>query len=481
MIPIAEFAPDRSRFDPQSSDTIINAVPTADGWAPMKNLSLISQALGSLCKGAVFVRGSTGSFDIVAGTATGLYKFVNANGSWTDISGSSAPFGVPDGDHWSFAVFGSKLVAANISDPIQVYDIDAGGAFADLAGSPPKARHAWIANGYLVLGNTNSSAKRIQWSGLENIEYWTVGNRGADYQDLPDGGDIAGGIGDEAGAFVFQRDRVRRMDFAPGSAFTFNFKDVDTARGAVSPRSIVSVGQGDFVYLSESGFFRGAESNPIGAETVDRWFFDQVDLDFLVETQGAADPFNKLVWWLFRAPDASRQMIGYDWQLDRWTRSNADPTILVGLATSGYGLDDLDAINTSLDALPYSLDSRVWSGGRPAFAAFDNSHKLGFFEGQNRAATLETAEIALSQGSRTFVNGFRPLCDAGDLTGQVGRKDKEGDAANWSSAITPSSVTGLIPCRASAKLHRFRLNIAADDIWSICHGVEEEAIREGRR
>lgn len=481
MIPIASFAPDRSRFDPRSSSAIANAVPTADGWGPMKDLSLISQALGSPCKGAVFVRESTGNFGIIAGTATGLYKFVNADGSWTDISGPSAPYDLPDGDHWSFAVFGTRLVAVNISDPVQVHDIDAGGAFSDLAGSPPKARYAWVANGYLILGNTNTSSKRIQWSGLENIEYWTVGNRGSDYQDMPDGGDIAGGVGDEAGAFVFQRDRVRRMDFAPGSGFTFNFRDVDAARGAVSPLSIVSIGQGDFVYLSESGFYRGAASKPIGAETVDRWFFDRVNLDFLAETQGAADPFNKIVWWLFTASDASRQLIGYDWQLDRWTRSDAAPTLLAGLATTGYGLDDLDAISASLDALPYSLDSRVWSGGRPAFAAFDGSHRLGFFEGQNRAATLETAEVSLHRGFRSFVNGFRPLTDAADLTGQVGRKDKEGDAVTWSPAIAPSSLTGLIPCRASARLHRFRLNIAAADVWSICHGVEEEAVREGRR
>ena len=131
MIPIASFAPDRSRFDPRSSSAIANAVPTADGWGPMKDLSLISQSLGTPCKGAVFVRESTGNFGIIAGTATGLYKFVNADGSWTDISGPSAPYDLPDGDHWSFAVFGTRLVAANISDPIQVHDIDAGGAFSD--------------------------------------------------------------------------------------------------------------------------------------------------------------------------------------------------------------------------------------------------------------------------------------------------------------------------------------------------------------
>lgn len=481
MIPIAEFAPDRSRFDPASSDAILNAVPTADGWGPMKGLELISDALPATARGAVFVRDQTGSFFIIAGTASGLYRFDNADGSWDDISGASAPYGVADGDRWSFAVYGSKLVATNIADPVQVYDIDAGGAFADLAGSPPQARHAFVANGYLVLGNTNGSARRVQWSGYEDIEEWTVGEKGADYQDLPDGGDVAGGIGDEAGAYVFQRDRVRRMQFAPASQFSFAFQEVDNARGAVSPLSIVPIGLNDFAFLSESGFYRGANATPIGAEKVDRWFYDTVDLDFLAEVQGVADPFNKIVWWLFTAADATRQMVGYDWQVDRWTRSDANPTLLAGLAAPAYTLEALDNVDGSIDALPYSLDSRVWSGGRPAFAAFDAADRLGFFEGAALAATLETADVTLSPGYRSFVSGLRAITDADALTARAGRKDSESGALSWGNAAAPSGVTGLVALRSSARLHRFRLDIAAGDVWSVCHGVEPEARREGRR
>lgn len=475
IIPTAQFAPDRSRFDPNSSDAILNAIPTADGWGPFKSLTEISQALGAVCRGAVFVRDSSGAFAIVAGTTTALYKFNQSDGSWTTISGSSAPYGVPDGDLWCFSVYGSKLVATNITDSVQIYDIDAGGNFSDLAGSPPNARYCSVANGYLVLANLNGLPKRARWSALENIEFWTVGKRGSDYQDLADGGDIAGLIGDRQGAFIFQRDRVQRMQFAPGSGYTFSFADVDTARGAVSPASIVNIGNGDYIYLSESGFYRGTSSTPIGAEKVDRWFFDNVDLDFLAEVQGVTDPFNKICWFLFTATDATRQMIGYDWQLGRWTRSDANPTILAGLATTAYTLEGLDSVSSSIDALPYSLDSRVWAGGRPAFAAFDANNKLGFFEGSNLAATLETAEVTLAPGRRTLLQNFRPICDADDLTGQVGKKETEADAISWGSPIARSANTGLVRSHSSSRIHKIRLNIAADDVWSICHGVEPQA------
>lgn len=480
MIPFAPFEPDRSRFNPNASDAILNAVPTADGYGPFKDLSAISDALAATCVGAIFVQDSSNDFFIIAGTATTLYRFDSSDGSWDDISGSSAPFGVPDGDLWKFAIYGTKLVATNITDPVQVYDIDAAGTFADLTGSPPQAKHVWVANGYLVLANTNSNSKRVQWSGYEDITTWTVGEKGADYQDLPDGGEVSGGIGDELGAYVFQRDRIRRMQFAPGTQFAFGFQEVDNARGAVSPHGIIPIALNDFAYLSESGFYR-AEANPIGAEKVNRYFFDDVDRDFLNQVQGIADPFNKMCWWLYTDSDASRKMIGYDWQLDRWTRSNANPTLLCSIASPAYTLEALDNVSASLDALPYSLDARIWSGGRPAFAAFDSLNKLSYFEGDNMAAVLETAEVELSPPRRAFVSGIRAMGDSDDYTAQVGRKDKHDDAVTWSSTISPSSVTGLVPTRSSGRLHKFRQNIAAGDVWTISHGVEPEFRPEGRR
>lgn len=478
---MAGFAPDRSRFDATASGNIVNAVPIAGGWGPMRGLSVVSEALADAPKGAVLVRDSGGAYAVIAGTTAGLYLFNPALGTWSDISGASAPYSVPEGEFWSFAIYGAKLIAANIADAVQVYDIDAGGTFADLAGSPPQARFCFVANGYLVLAGTNASDRQVRWSGLEDIETWTIGEKGADAQDMPDGGVITGGLGDETGAYVFQRDRIRRMQFAPGSQFSFAFSEVNNARGAVAPGSIVPIGLNDFVYLSGSGFYRGAQSTPIGAERVDRWFYDQLETGAYNEVIGAADPFNKMVWFVYADQAGARKMVGYDWQLDRWTSSDEGPLWLVALANPGYSLEDLDDISASIDDLPFSLDSPAWTGGRPVFAGFDASNRLGFFEGANLAATLESAEVTLAAGRRAFVSGVRPMTDADDLTGQVGAKARESDAVSWGSATAPSSVTGLVAARVAGRLHAFRLNIAAGDAWTVCHGVDAEFVGAGRR
>src|SRR4030095_6201260 len=113
--------------------------------------------------------------------------------------------------------------------------------------------------------------------------FWTVGERGSDVQLLPDGDEITGLFGAPKGAYVFQRNAQRTMSFNPASGYTFTIDVAHPTRGSLAPLSIVKVGPGDFVFLSQDGWFRGAGANctPIGVERVDKWFFDSIDTEDL--------------------------------------------------------------------------------------------------------------------------------------------------------------------------------------------------------
>ena len=483
MIPTARFRPDRSRFDPESSNAILNAVPTADGWGPFKDHSGTYPPLPSACLGAASVRDSGGNYTTFAATRTAAYRLNDSVSPavWVDITGSGGPYAVPDGDYWSGTIFGTRLIITNITDGAQFIDVNTGGTLEPLPNAP-KAKFVWVAGGYVVFGYLSGTGneKRLQWSGLENSEFYQPGRRGSDFQDMPDGGDVASGIGDEQGAYVFQRDRVRRMQLSVGSGRTFDFQDTDTGKGCIAPYGLINISAGDFIFLGESGFYRGPQSTPIGAEIVDRWFLDtQIDLDYLPEVQGALDPFNKIAWWTYRSGGATNRMIGYDWQLEEWCQSDADMGLLASLTTSATSLDSLpDTPSLDDEPPPYpSLDSRTWEGGRPTFAGFKRTdHTLGFFEGQPRNARLETNEAALFPGFRAFVNGFRPMTDAPEVTGDVAVKGTESDPLTVSGVLLKNRG-GLLPCRADGRFHKFGLNITGQ--WTICHGVEPIANRAG--
>jgi hypothetical protein len=445
MIPFPPFEPDKSPFNGGAGDNLKNCLPVADGWGPMPSLEVFTQALDAPCKGAVYVRTFAGAYTIIAGTERKLYKLNVTDYSWDDISGASAPYNVPLNDLWSFTVFGQKLIAHSLGDVAQVYDIEAGGTFSDLGGSPPVAKYSWAAGDFLVFGHLDNEQEAIQWSGLNNAEYWTIGQRGADKQVLPTGGEVMGGVGDERGAVILQRSAIRYMQFAPSSGYTFTISPANEKRGTIAPLSIASIGSGQFVYLSEDGFFSGIAGVPIGAERVDRWFFENVDRTYLADVKAVSDPYEKIVWWQFQTTTGAKLLLGYDWQLDRWCYSDQDVSQMVALATPAITWDSLDTLYATIDDVDAPFDSRLFTGGAPTFAAFTTDDKLAFFSGTNQQAILQTAELELVPGKRAFVNGGRVVTDATAFTVEVGKADFHGDDVTYKAAVSASTRSGHLP------------------------------------
>jgi len=480
MPDFSPFEPDKSYINGAASTAIEGALPVADGWGPAKDFAAYGAALPAKCIGSITARDSNNDFHIFAGTSTGLYRYNSGTLSWDDVTRASGGYTVPDGDYWSMIQWGNTVIFTSVNDNVQVFDLATSTVFDDLAGSPPRAKYVTTAGDFVVLMNISGHPSRAQWCGIGNSTQWAVGEELADFQDFPDGGSIIGGVRSELGATVIQQKGIRQLEFNAGSGLVFSARLVNPTRGCVSPASLVDVA-GTFFYLDEDGFYQGPEGSPIGAEKVNRWFLDEIGPFELTVVQGAADPLNKIVWWRFTRTDGTNALIGYDWQLQRWAYIDLDVEYISSAYTPGYTLDGLDAVNTSVDDLVFSLDSRVWLGGRPTFALFNASHIMGFMEGSNRAAVLETADAVLGgTDSRAFVNGFRAVTDAKNHTGQISQRDTHYDTPTWTPAAAPDA-TGLIPARSNARLHRFRVNIASDETWTRAHSVEPVARPGGKR
>lgn len=482
IIPFPAFEPDKSPYDVASSNNVVNAMPVANGWGPMPGLTVISQALGSECLGATYVRTAAGNYEVIAGTRTDLYRLNTTDYTWTNISGPSAPYAVPAQDFWTMTRYGDQLVIHNLADAIQVYDVGAGGVCANLAGSPPKAKYSWVAGDFLILGYVEGTdgEKTVRWCGLNDIEHWIIGKKGADLQVLPEGDEVMGGFGEQGGFTVIQRAGMQYFPFSPSSGFTFTRTVLNPKQGTLAPRSIVSIGPGRFFYLSEDGFFGGVDRQPIGAERVDRWFLDQIDQTYLYDVQGVADPFEKIVWWKYRTPNGSYNRLGYDWQLDRWCTTDLQVGEMVALATPGITWDGLDLLYATIDAVDEPYDSRVFTGGRPTFATFTTDNKLAYFTGSNLEATMDTAEVEMDGMARSFVNGARVITDSTNFTLQDGVQAFHGDTVTWSSANTKNRA-GLVPFRSDGRLHKFRLTIPEGEVWSIASSLNVNAQPSGEQ
>lgn len=479
ILPLGPYEPDRARYARDASNVILNARPVADGWGPLPSLETFSSALSGEPRGAFTGIAPSGTIAAFAWTATAAWKLA-ADGTWSDVK--SGAYSLATGDRWTADIFGSRIIVTNITDGVEYWDIGTSSVFATLPGSPPAAKYVRTVGDFVVLGHISGTPNKIVWSGLNNSEQWTSGEELSDSQTFADGGAVQGILEVAGGALVFQEDCIRSMQFVPQSDYTFAFTYANAERGVVAPHSIVKIGPGDYVYLSRDGFFRGLNT-PIGAEKVDATFFELADPDEIEFVEGAADPREKIVWWRVKTTDGTHTLFGYDWQLNRWFRSDTNITGLARMATSAVTLEDLDTLYPGgMDSVTLNTDSTALSGGTPAFAAFDSTYKLGYFTGVAQAATLETGTTQLNPQGRSFVRGVEMIGDLGtEFTAKIGASDYHDEVETFGDELSPSSATGIVRARSSGRMHRIRTMIAEAASWSHVSAVAVDYTNAGRR
>jgi hypothetical protein len=487
MISFANYAPDRSPFDPDVADSLENVLPIQGGYGPFPSFRALSQPLSERPQGSYLGYVNNGNYVLIVGTKTKLMRFEGTTLDWTDVS-KSGGYSTADSERWSFAQFGSWLIATNGVDPVQYIDLNSPVQFADLSADAPRAKFVGTMGDFVMLAHLNTNQRMVQWSGLNQPQFWTPRQRSSDFQAFPDGGEIMGFAGGVNGCLIFHAESVREGNLALETSMVMTFKQTLTNHGCMAPKSVVATGSGIY-YLSDDGFYRyGIPPVGIGVERIDNTFIDDISRQEIYNVYGSEDPNRKIVYWAYRSiannvPDSYDKVLLYHYGVDRWSllKPNRIMTGLIDATTPGFTLDSLSSLGIPLDQLPYSLDSRAWSGGTPTIAAFDTDFRLGFFSGDPLRAVLQTGDIELTSGTRSVVTGFRPLCDAPAISGRSAVKDRAGSARNWKNPADVSAKTGLIPARASGRFHRFEVAVAADQHWTAIHGVEPEGQPEGQQ
>lgn len=490
-LPFGDWQPDLPDYANPGALEAKNVVPNPTSYGPLGSLTAQTNALDDVCRGAMSFRDNTGVNYIYAGDDTKLYEA--AGNTFTDQS-KAGNYTVAVDDRWVFTQFDTFVVASNYTDPVQSITIG-GGSGADFADhftstNVPKARHIMTLFQFLVLGNTDDAtdgqkSNRVWWSAIgDSQDFDPDAATQSDFEDLAEGGAVTALVGSYDYGAIFQERLIRRMVYV-GSPRIFDLQPVHRLRGTVFPGSIAAIGRWIF-YLSEEGFFifDGLTSTPIGDGKVDKTFSNQFDPLNKRQVSAAVDPENKLYAIAFpgdtSVPD---KIFFYYWPTGRWSEAEVDLEILIRTSTQGYTLDGLDTVGTNIDADPpfdQSFDSDKWKGGELRFGAFDMDHKLGFFNGSNLTATIDTGEVQLTKGRRSKVTALRPLVDGGALTCQIGGRDLL-TAANVFDGAASLDAIGECNVRNDSRYHRARTVVAAGSTWSHAQGIDIAFSPSGRR
>ena len=408
---------------------------------------------------------------LFAGGNTKLFKF---NSGTTGLDDVSKAGGYSSTDRWSFVQFGNAVLASNNNAKIQAWYVGTSTAFADVAASAPIAKYITVVRDFVVAANISGTANKLQWSDINDETDWTSGGASqSDYQILAEGGNIVGVTGGEFGIVLLER-AIYRMSYI-GSPLFFQFDAISRNLGCNTPGSITQYGPTTY-FLADDGFYAcdGTNVYNIGNDKVDEYFYDNMALAQQDTISAAVDPIRNIVIWNYPNTNGGRSLLIYNWLVKKWSSADTSLEYIVSLASSGVTLEGLDAYGT-LDSLPASLDSRVWSGGKFLLGGADGA-KIATFTGQNATGTIVVGEMEF--GYDSVVTNARSQIDNGACTMAIASRKELNGTVTYKPTVTQNS-DGTCPLRSFGRYHRIR--ITPTGTWTHAISVDVDYTQSGNR
>lgn len=471
ILTFGEWLPDQPTLGLKGCTVATNVLPDANAYRPMPSLLPFTTAVGGRVLGGIFATDSQSNNYNYCGDASALYALTQ--GSFSAVTRIGGAYTILGNDQWEFANWGNTVIGVNGHTDLP-QQISLGAAnFADLSVGV-KARHIAVMQDFVVLGNVSDSATnvyRVRWSAINNpTDFAPSAATLSDYQDMPsEGGPVQRVVGTGAGGVVFQSRRISRMTFV-GSPLIFEIQPVHEKIGAFAPSAVTSY-QNLVFFLSEDGFysFDGQTLDPIGRSKVDQFFRNDLHPNYSQRISAAVDPINKLVMWAYASHGTSggnaNRLIVYSWAYKKWSlMDGVNVEYILSSITTGYTLDQLDAISTSLENIPVTLDGVQWTGGSIIMSGYDSTHSLGRFNGSALPATLATGEFQLFQHQRAVVTEVWPLIIGtnASLSATVLNRNQLTESVSVGASSLTRNSSGWFPARVNARYHTIQLGIGGD-------------------
>lgn len=482
LIPFGEWLPDMGEHQSGGAITIKNCLPYGEKYRAFNQLTeQLAAALPSKCMGSFSYRDASGNATIFAGTKTKLYKLSGL--TWVDITRTvGGNYTLGDDNFWRFVPFGNLIICTSYTDDIQVFDITSSTNFTQLSSTAPRCRDLAVISNFLVCIDTvdgdGSRGFRVRWSPIANPQgvWGSIPATQTDYQDIYDTVYSNSYITDfgEFGVIVQGRS-IYRMDYVGGDDI-FDFHKIVKGQGSLLTRGNIYNGSSIFLRC-EDGFyeFNGSQMLPIGDKKVDAYYSENINEAYDFNVNCAIDPIKKIAMWAVPHSDSTgglpNKIYCFNWVDRRWSIVDQETEVLFSYITVGYTLEDLDAVSSSLDALPFSLDSRFWTGGKTILGAFTSTHKLALFVGLSMTATLQTQEIRLNPSGHAILDGIAPYIEEATVTGRLGYRNLLTEDVTWTSSVSVNPYTGFLDFGIDAALFRIEITITDDLFWNIAHGI----------
>jgi hypothetical protein len=448
----------------------VNCYPVTNGYAPILDEEEYSDAADADLL-TCFAGKTAGVVSLFGASASNLYKFEAGTRAMDPLTTA----GYSAIEYWDVVQYGEKMIMANGTDKLQSFTLNSSTYAGDLAAAAPEAKYVTVVKDFVVAANVAGEENKVYWSDINDETDWTPSLASqSDSQVMPDGGDITGLAGGEFG-IVFMERAIYRMTYA-GSPYFFQFDAISRTLGCISPGSVINY-SGLTYFLADDGFYvcDGQSAKPIGAEKVDRWFFDRVNSVSLKNgISSAVDPEKRIIIWLFPNQSGANTLLIYNILLGKWSYAETTANSISSAMTPSVTLEDLDGFSASIDALTISLDDRQWAGGQLLLAGTSGA-KIITFSGAYKQAALTSGDIDIGHSVVTL---GRPIVDAGSGSVAVASRELLDDAITFGTASVADSE-GRCGLRSAGRYHRVKTSPSG--AWRTAVAVEVDISGQGSR
>ena len=533
-------------FKLDSADLSLDDVSTAGGYSGANRWKFIQFGQNLLATNGTqriqrWTLGGSTSFYESSTYVSGTYSR-----SGTTVTATITAHGLTNGDTYEVDITsgdgtdGEYVITVTDANTITYTDTNSGttsGNIRVITSAAPIAKHLTVIRDFVVGAYIEAGTypNRVQWSDVNSPNYWeSEGASLADFQDIEDGGDIIALTGGEFGIILLEN-AVVRMSFV-GSPNIFQFDVIARGIGCIESGSVAQYA-GVTYFLGADGFYAcdGQQLIRIGAEKVNRYFFDNANIGDLDSMSASIDPERNVVIWNYTNVSGSRSLIIYNYQTRKWAEAETDVNYLSTMASTGVTLDSMDVAynvtagsfvtgqqytireigttdftligavaNTvgvlftatgagsgtgvaidmaaattglrTIDALSASLDDRIWAGGKFIFGGVRDD-RIIVFTGDKATATLTTNDLEF--GYNTLVNLVRPSVDNGSADVEIASRRELNDTITFSSPIS-ANAEGRVGLRSHGRYHRISVTPTGTN-WSLAIGLDLDVNQAGNR
>jgi hypothetical protein len=483
-IPFAEWQPDTGVLGDSAGDAKgvysygRRYQPLLEGTSYGVNATTADRALGYF--GA---KQGTNQIQNFFGDRHKLYHLVNH--VMTDISRVAGYNADPD-SAWKFDQYNDYVIAACPGAPVQIYQMGADSIFADLGIGEADTCGRIGPHMLVIQGNI------LKNSAFNNPTDWVpnLATQAAEAFIDQRGGRAMAILGGTNNGYILQERMISNLDYV-GGATAFHLSPVEFNRGPLGPLAMAQMGR--FVaYAAEDGIFLydGVQSEPIGANKVDRYFSSRLNYSYRNKVCCAIDTEKKCLSVAYPTGSGAdiSEMLVYSFPDQRWTHDDISAQLLFQMPKEGVSVDDTAAVTavagtTAVDSITLSVDSPLWRETRKQWAAVNASQNVVLFNGATRPAILETATIEGVPGKQAVVTKVMPVVDATPATVTVNVLSRQ-HRLDQTEAVGPTSdVTqyGAAHVRCQARFLGARVNIGAAASWTEAVGIHTDARAAGER